>query len=128
MLNRNLSYVVTLGLGLHLGYDSSKNTRYRMVNGQVAPDLGFLADNINIGIVPSCEFNFDKVTFVMQPCFSIYKHETSFKKPDFFGKFGLKFKIWEEYYAGIQLHTFKLHADFIEWSIGYRLPLTRQSN
>jgi hypothetical protein len=40
----------------------------------------------------------------------------------------LKFKMWEVYYAGIQLHTFKLHADFIEFSLGYRLPITRQSN
>jgi hypothetical protein len=128
VLNRNISYVVALGIGLHIGYDSSKNTRYKMVNGQMAPDLSFLPDNINLGIIPSCEFNFDRVTFVLQPCYSIYKHETSFKKPDFFGKFGLKFKLLEEYYAGIQLHTFKLHADFIEFSIGYRLPLTRQSN
>lgn len=128
VLNRNISYVVTLGLGLHLGYDSSKNTRYRIENGRVAPDLSFLADNFNVGIIPSLELNYDRVAFVLQPCYSIFKHETSFKKPDFFGKFGLKFKMVEELYAGIQLHTFKLHADFIEFSLGYRFPLTRQSS
>ncbi len=126
VLNRNISYVVTLGLGLHVGYDSSKNTRYRMENGQISPDLSFLADNIMLGIIPSLELNYDRVAFVLQPCYSILKHETSFKKPDFFGKFGLKFKLVEELYAGIQLHTFKLHADFIEFSLGYRLPLTRR--
>lgn len=128
VLNRNISYVVTLGFGLHLGYDSSKNTRYRLVNNRIEPDLRFLADNFNVGIIPSLELNFDKVAFVLQPCYSIYKHETSFKKPDFFGKFGLKFKLVDELYAGIQLHTFKLHADFIEFSLGYRFPITRQSS
>ena len=128
VLNRNISYVMALGLGLHLGYDSSKNTRYKTVYGQTQTDLSFNAQNINLGIIPSCEFNFDKVAFVLQPCFTLFKHETSFRKPIFFGKFGLKFKLLDELYTGIQLHTFKLHADFIEFSLGYRLPLTRQSN
>lgn len=128
VVNRNISYVVALGVGLHLGYDSSKNARYREENGATKADLSFLADNINLGIIPSLELNFDKVAFVLQPCFSLFKRETTFKKPDFFGKFGLKFKLMDELYAGILLHTFKLHSDFIEFSLGYRLPLTRQSN
>jgi len=128
VLNRNINYVLTLGLGLHLGYDSSKNTRYRLDNGQTVADLNFRAENLNLGIIPSLELNYDKIAFVLQPCFSIYKHETTFKKPDFFGKFGLKLVLWDNVYTGVQLHTFKLHADFIEWSLGYRLPLTRQSN
>jgi hypothetical protein len=128
VLNRNLGYVVAVGLGLHLGYDASKNARYRELNGATLPDFRFRAANLNLGIVPSCEFNYDKVAFVLQPCFSILKHETTFKKPDFFGKFGLKWKLLDETYAGIQLHTFKLHADFIEFSLGYRLRLTRRSN
>ena len=128
VLNRNLSYVLTLGLGLHLGYDSSKNARYRLENGQTVPNLSFRTENLNLGIIPSMELNFDKVAFVLQPCFTLVKHETTFKKPTFFGKFGLKYVLWDNLYAGVQLHTFKLHADFIEFSLGYRLPFTRQSN
>lgn len=128
VLNRNISYVLAMGMGLHIGYDPSKNTRYEQVDGQTRADLGFRSDNINLGLISSIEVNFDKVAFVLQPCYSLYKHETTFKKPNFFGKFGLKFKILDAYYAGIQLHTFKLHADFIEFSLGYRLPITRRSN
>lgn len=128
VLNRNISYVVALGLGLHLGYDSSKNTRYTTVNGETQADLSFNAQNLDLGLIPSLELNFDKVAFVLQPCYMLLKHESTFKKPNFFGKFGLKFKLLDEVYAGVQLHTFKLHADFIEFSLGYRLPITRQSN
>lgn len=128
VLNRNISYVLAVGLGLHVGYDPSKNTRYEVVDNRIRADLGFRSENIHVGLISSLEVNFDKVAFVIQPCYSIFKQESTFKKPDFFGKFGLKFKLWEAYYAGMQLHTFKLHADFIEFSLGYRLPITRRSN
>ncbi|HET9570158.1 MAG TPA: acyloxyacyl hydrolase [Bacteroidales bacterium] len=123
VLNRNISYVITMGMGLHVGYDSSKNTRYRQADGQTVADLSFNAENLNLGIIPSLELNYDRIALVLQPCFTVYKHETTFKKPDFFGKFGLKYALSDNIYAGVQLHTFKLHADFIEFSFGYRLPL-----
>lgn len=128
VLNRRVGYAVALGMGVHLGYDSSKNSRYTTVNGETQADLSFNAQNLYLGLVPSFELTFDKVAFVLQPCYMLLKHETSFKKPNFFGKFGLKFNMMDEVYAGVQLHTFKLHADYIECSLGYRLPLTRRSN
>ncbi len=121
VLNRQISYLSTLGIGVTLGYDAARNAFVHPENGLPVADLGLNTDNVIISVFPSYEIEYKPVSFFLQPCFYLLKKETTYKKPTFYGRFGLKCNIWNNMYAGISLHTFKLHADYIEWALGYRI-------
>jgi len=127
ILNRQINYKSKVGIGMTLGYDGSKNSIITLVNGKPNHDQSLRKENITLCLLTSYELVFDKLSFYAQPSLYIIKHETTYKRPSFFGQIGIKYQLGENLFAGLGLHSYKFHhADFLEWTIGYHIPLLKK--
>lgn len=123
IINRQISHKSLVGFGMTLGYDGTKNAVVNMIEGKPKTDLSYRKENITLAIYPSYELLIHQLSFYVQPCFYIIKHQTTYKRPTFFARIGLKYHFKDNLYATLGLHAYNFsHADFLEWTIGYRIP------
>ena len=93
LFNRQISYYSKIGIGMTINYNESINT-------QVAVD---------------------KISIVLQPAFYILRKNTKNQSPVFHQRIMLKYHITDQIFAGITLRDYSIHADFVEWTLGYRI-------
>lgn len=124
IIYRQLNYKLKVGIGMTLGYDGSKNSIVTLKNGRPDPDQSLRKENITFCIFPSFDLDFDKISAYAQPSFYLIKNETTYPRPDFFIRVGINYKLSEHLYIGPGLRSYRFHnADFIEWTVGYKMPL-----
>ena len=127
IIYRQINYKSKFGIGMTVGYDGSKNAIVTLVNGKPDPDQSLRKENITLSIYPSYELVFNRISLFAQPSFYIIKHQTTYSRPTFFTRVGAKYKLYENLYAGLGLHSYNYHiADFVEWTIGYQIPLSKK--
>jgi len=127
ILYRQISYKSKIGIGMTVGYDGSKNSVVSLVRDMPVPDQSFRKENVTLSIYPSYEQVFEKISLFAQPSFYIIKHQTTYPRPTFFARIGFKYQLVENIYTGLSLHSYNFHkSDFIEWTIGYQMPLSKR--
>ena len=127
VLNRQINPKSKIGFGATLGYDGSSNSIIYVDNGELEPAGGFHADRLNLSIFPSYELMINKLSLVVQSGFYILRRQTVTTKPMTYQRLGLHYQLNENLFAGIVLHAYSYHiSDFIEWTLGYRLSLTKR--
>ena len=126
VLNQQINPKSKIGFGASLGYDGSNNSTIYVDNGELEPEGGFHADRFNLSIFPSYELVINKLSVIVQSGFYILRKQTVTKKPMTYQRLGLHYQLSEKLFAGIVLHAYNYHiSDFIEWTLGYRLSLTK---
>ncbi|HEY5499453.1 MAG TPA: acyloxyacyl hydrolase [Bacteroidales bacterium] len=127
VLYRQINYKSKIGLGLSVGYDGSKNAVVSLKNGNPYPDQSLRKENVLLSIYPSYELVFDKISLYVQPSFYLIKNQTTYQRPTFFTRVGVKYRLWDNLYTGIGLHSYNVHkADFLEWTVGYQIPVSKK--
>lgn len=127
VLYRQVNYKSRFGIGMTLGYDGTKNAIVSINEGKPDPDQSLRKENITLSIYPSYELVFNKISLYAQPNFYLIKHQTTYKRPTFFTRVGVKYHFGENLYVGLGLHSYNYHvADFVEWTIGYQIPFSKK--
>jgi len=119
--NRQIGYRSKFGIGMTLTYNSSINAQIAVDNNELSYVDGPISDKIQLSIYPSYELVTDKISFILQPAFYIYRKKTKNQSPVFHQRIGLQYHVTDDLFVGIALRDFSLHADFIEWTFGYRI-------
>jgi len=129
ILYRQINYKSKIGIGMTMSYDGTKNAVVDVVRGLPDPDQSLRKENITLSIYPSYELVFNKIALFAQPSFYIIKHQTTYMRPLFYARVGFKYQLSNNLYTGLALHSYNAHkADHIEWTMGYRIPLSKMSD
>ena len=121
--NRQISHKVKFGGGIDISYNEAYAADTVMVNG-VPEKVPFNpGDKILIGIFPSFELVLNKLSFIAQPGYYIYKKKAEGDDvPVTYQRVGIKYVLWDRMILGVNIRAFNFSkADFIEWNIGYRI-------
>ncbi|MDD3322907.1 MAG: acyloxyacyl hydrolase [Paludibacter sp.] len=121
LFNRRISYASKIGMGMTLNYNESVNAQVAIDNREIEDIDGPLGDKIQLSIYPSYEICADKVSLVLQPAFYILRKASKNQSPVFHQRIMIKYHISDNVFAGITLRDFDIHADFVEWTVGYRI-------
>ena len=121
LFNRQISYYSKIGIGMTINYNESINTQVAVDNNEVVDIDGRLFDGFQVSIYPSYELCADKISIVLQPAFYILRKNTKNQSPVFHQRIMLKYHITDQIFAGITLRDYSIHADFVEWTLGYRI-------
>jgi len=119
--NRQVGYRSKFGIGTTVTYNSSINAQIAVENNELTYMNGPFTDKIQVSIYPSYELVTDRFSFIVQPAFYIYRKQTKNQSTVFHQRIGLQYHISDNYFVGITLRDFAMHADFIEWTLGYRI-------
>lgn len=130
-LNRQISYKSKFGVGFTLGYDGNNNTSVTVQNGAFIIDEGPLAGRINLSAFASYELVIDRFSIVFQPGIYILNKPKDYIslmayeiRPSIYERLGIKYHINEKLFSQVNVRAYYFHhADFIEWSLGYKLSL-----
>jgi len=120
LFNRQISYYSKIGIGMTINYNESINTQVAVDNNEVVDIDGRLLDGFQVSIYPSYELCVDKISIVLQPAFYILRKNTKNQSPVFHQRIMLKYHITDQIFGGITLRDYSIHADFVEWTLGYR--------
>lgn len=120
--SRSLDYKSKIGAGFSIGYNGALNAQIAVENGDLDEvDLPF-GNHIAISVYPSYELVVDRLSFIVQPGFYVYRKKTEELSPVFYQRIGVKYHFLKNYYLGINLRAFHFHvSNFIEWNIGHRI-------
>ncbi len=110
-----------IGVGATFNYNGSVAAQVAIENNELDEVDGPFADKLQISIYPSYELCIDKISVMLQPAFYIYRKKYSTMSPIFHQRISIDYQINDQLFAGITLRDFAMHADFIEWTLGYRL-------
>jgi len=121
IFNRQIDYFTKIGLGMTLNYNESINAQVAVDNGQIVDIDGPFINGFQVSIYPSVEFCADKISVVLQPAFYILRKKTRNQSPVFHQRIMIKYHISDNVFAGITLRDYNMHADFVEWTLGYRI-------
>ena len=127
VISRQLTYKSKVGIGMALIYDGSYNSFIFVENGKLEEFDGFNRNKLSVSIFPSYELVIDKLTVVIQPGFDIFRTPSINKKPITYQRLGVHYQVSRDLFVGLSLHAYSYHvSDFIEWTVGYHLPFTKQ--
>jgi len=113
VLNRQVSYGSKIGLGFTIDFDESNNP---------VSSTSPWNNNLQVSFYPSYELAISRFSIVLQPCIYIIRNETQFQTPSFYQRVGFKFHFVKNIYIGLNLRAYEFRAaDFIEWTMGYRI-------
>ncbi len=120
--SRSVSYKSKIGAGFSMGYNSALNAQLAVENGDLDEvDLPF-GNHITFSVYPSYELVVDRLSFIVQPGFYLYRKKTDELTPGTYQRIGVKYHFLKDYFAGISLRAYHYHvSDFIEWNIGRRI-------
>jgi hypothetical protein len=122
--NRQISYKSKFGIGLMADYWGFANSSITVEDGKLIPNAGSVRDGLELSIFPSYELILNKLSVVLQNGFYLYRTKYPFRTPVSYQRVGLKYCVLKDISFGVNLriHSYSI-ADYIEWTIGYRLPL-----
>lgn len=120
LFNRQISRMSKIGAGFTLNVNDAINAQIKVDNNELIDvDAPFL-NQIQLSIYPSYTFCVDKISIVLQPAFYIYRKTSKNQSPVFHQRISIDYQITNNIFAGITLRDYSMHADFVEWSVGYR--------
>jgi hypothetical protein len=104
----------------YLGYVNSSITSE---NGRLLANPASFNEGLQISIYPSYELVMDKASLVVQPGFYVYRARYPERTPFNYQRIGFKYHFTNDFSVGLYMraHYWSI-ADFIEWTIGYRIP------
>ncbi len=127
LLSRQMTYKSKFGIGISLGYDGSHNSVIFVKGPKPEAGKGSWEDNLNLSIYPSYELVIHHLSVVVQPGFYLFRKTMVNNKPATYQRLGLRYQLSNRMFAGICLRAYNYHvSDFIEWSAGYRLQLSKK--
>jgi hypothetical protein len=121
LFNRQISYSSKIGIGMTVNYNESINAQVAVDNNKLVDVDGKLLDGFQVSIYPSYEICADKISVVLQPAFYIIRKASKNQSPVFHQRIMIKYHITDQIFAGITLRDYSMHADFVEWTLGYRI-------
>lgn len=120
LFNRQISYSSKIGIGMTLNYNESINAQVAVDNNKITDVDGPLINGVQVSVYPSYEVCADKVSLVLQPAFYILRKSSKNQSPVFHQRVMIKYHISDKVFAAITLRDYSMHADFVEWTLGYR--------
>ena len=121
LYNIQLSHFSKIGIGTTFNYNGSIDAQVAVENNELEDVDGPFADKFQLSIYPSYELSIDRISVMLQPAFYIYRKKFPNMSPIFHQRISINYQITDQLFAGITLRDFKMHADFIEWTLGYRI-------
>ena len=121
LYNRQINHFSKIGLGATLNYNESINAQVAVENNELTDVDGPFTDKIQLSVYPSYELCIDKISVVIQPAFYIYRKKFKNQSPTFHQRISINYQINDIIFAGITLRDFSMHADFVEWTLGYKI-------
>lgn len=101
-------------------FNESINAQIQVDNNELEDVDGPFFQKLQLSIYPSYEFCIDKISIQLQPAFYIYRKASKNQSPVFHQRVALKYQITDNIFAGITLRDYSMHADFVEWTVGYK--------
>ncbi|MBN1182685.1 MAG: acyloxyacyl hydrolase [Bacteroidales bacterium] len=121
VVNRQVSYLSRIGLGVTFGYNGSYNSPLVVENAKLVVKESRYSKKLELSVYPSYELLMNKFAVVMQPGIYIYRVDFETITPVFYQRIGLKYTITQQLFTGFNLRAYEFsNADFIEWNIGWR--------
>lgn len=127
LYNRKISPFSKIGIGMTFNFNESINAQVQVDNNELADIDGPFYEKLQLSIYPSYEFCIDKVSVLLQPAFYLYRKHSKNESTTFHQRINIKYQITDNIFAGITLRDFSMHADFVEWTLGYKFD-TKQNN
>ncbi|HEY6915615.1 MAG TPA: acyloxyacyl hydrolase [Paludibacter sp.] len=121
LFNRQIGYSSKIGIGMTVNYNESINAQVAVDNNQLVDIDGKLLDGFQVSLYPSYEICADRISVVLQPAFYIIRKVSKNQSPAFHQRVMIKYHITDQLFAGITLRDYSMHADFVEWTLGYRI-------
>jgi hypothetical protein len=121
LFNRQVSYSSKIGIGMTVNYNESINAQVAVDNKELVDIDGRLIDGFQVSVYPSYELCADRISVVLQPAFYILRKNTKNQSPVFHQRVMIKYHINDQLFAGITLRDYSVHADFVEWTLGYTI-------
>lgn len=119
LYNWKLSHFSKIGIGATFNFNESINAQVAVQNNELTDIDGPITNNLQLSIYPSYEISIDKISIILQPSFYVYRKVYKNISPVFHQRIGINYHINDKLYAGITLRDYSMHADFIEWTLGY---------
>lgn len=127
VINRQINYKSKLGVGMCLSYDGSYNSLVYVANGELESRVKFQGSKLSLSVFPSYELVINKLSVVIQPGVYVLRKQSTNKEPSTYQRLGLHYQLNPHLFAGINLRAYDYHvSDFIEWTLGYRLALSKK--
>ena len=120
LYNWQVSKMSKFGIGTTFNFNESINAQVAIENNELVDVDGPFADKLQISIYPSYELCIDRVSVLLQPAFYIYRKNFKNQSPVFHQRISINYQITDNIFAGITLRDYSMHADFVEWTLGYR--------
>ena len=121
LFNKQISYNSKIGFGMTVNYNEAINAQVAVDNGKIVDIDGKFINAFQVSIYPSYEICADRISVVLQPAFYIIRKTTKNQSPVFHQRIMIKYHITDQIFAGITLRDYSMHADFVEWTLGYRI-------
>jgi len=120
--NYQVSHKSKFGIGIMADYLGYVNSSVTSENGKLVPHPASFNDGFEISFYPSYEMVMDRASLVLQPGFYIYRAKYPERTPFNYQRIGLKYHVADNILLGLYMraHYWSI-ADFIEWTIGYRM-------
>ncbi|HLP05550.1 MAG TPA: acyloxyacyl hydrolase [Paludibacter sp.] len=120
LYSRQISHFSKIGVGMTFDFNESVNAQVKVDNNEIEDIDGLFVDQLQLSIYPSYELCLDKVSVMLQPAFYIFRKASRNLSPTFHQRITLKYMVTDNIFAGITLRDYSMHADFVEWTLGYR--------
>ncbi len=122
--NRQISYKSKFGIGIMADYLGFANAYITAEDGNLIAHPASFKDGLELSIFPSYELIISRLSLILQPGFYLYRIKYPYCTPSAYQRIGLKYNIFENisFAVNMRVHSYSI-ADYLEWTIGYRLPL-----
>jgi hypothetical protein len=98
-----------------------------VINGKLEDNDASLGEGFEFSIFPSYELIINRLTLLIQPGFYVYRAKYEGRTPTAYQRVGIKYDVYKDISIGINLRAYDYNvSDYIEWTLAYRLPLTRR--
>ena len=121
LYNLQISHFSKIGVGATFNYNGAIDAQVVIENNELEDVDGPFFDKLQLSIYPSYELCLDRISIMIQPAFYIYQKKVSNIMPVFHQRISINYQINKNLYTGITLRDHAMHADFIEWTLGYRM-------
>ncbi len=128
LYNWQVSHISKFGIGATFNYNGAVNAQVAVENNELEDVDGPFSDKLQLSIYPSYSLCIDKISIVLQPAFYVYRKNFKNQSPVFHQRISLNYQITDKIFAGITLRDYSMHADFVEWTVGYKFNNTRNNN
>ncbi len=124
--NRHLNYLSKFGVGFTVDYLGAANRSLTLIDGEYKANKIPFREGFELSIFPSYELIINKLSVIMQSGFYLYRFDYPFRTPLAYQRVGLKYNVINNISLGIHVraHNFSI-ADYIEWTVAYRLQLRK---